>query len=302
MYIQWQVGEGERRAVFLQEGPKEGIIVSFTCPSLKRQKVDVIVGASSEDVRACLRRAFRAICAQGFDVRKALSSVGIVFPNGCVPREGPGDSGKFLGGVVGHIEEMVFGRLVFDGGSERFSVTSHVEPVSPAIGRKAGERLPLFVGLGHVFVKEMLPQEAPRHVVRGGHIGGKTINCFVEGDAGVRWTVGEVEPNAWIVLKEVQEQQIDACGRGLAGADGRLEEGLNDALVVNEEVHVLLVDSIVVRGKPRQGALKGRQFGVKGGSGEDPVRVLRDGDACMCDDGGVSAAFVFFPESAVCID
>ena len=73
-----------------------------------------------------------------------------------MPREGPGDPGKFLGGVVGHIKEMVLGCLIFDGGPERLSVASHVEPVSPTIGRKAGECLPLLVGSGHVFVKEML--------------------------------------------------------------------------------------------------------------------------------------------------
>ena len=34
VYVQGQVGEGERRAVFFQECPKEGVVVSFTCPSL----------------------------------------------------------------------------------------------------------------------------------------------------------------------------------------------------------------------------------------------------------------------------
>ena len=63
MDVQQQVGESERRAVFLKEGSKEGVVVSFTCPSLKRREVGSIVGASSKDVRACLRRAFRAICA-----------------------------------------------------------------------------------------------------------------------------------------------------------------------------------------------------------------------------------------------
>ena len=157
MHVQGQIGEGERRAVFLQEGPKEGIIVSFTCPGLERRKVGVIVGASGEYVRARLRRALGAICAQGFDVRKAFSSVGVVFPNGRVPREGPGDPGKFLGGVVGHVEEMLFGCLVFDGGPERLSISSYVEPVSPTIGREASECLPLFVGFGHVLIEEMLP-------------------------------------------------------------------------------------------------------------------------------------------------
>ena len=43
-----------------------------------------------------------------------------------------------------------------------------------------------------------------------------------------------------------------------------MEKGLNDALVVNEEVHVLSVDNVVVRGKPCQGALEGHEFGIKG--------------------------------------
>ena len=68
MYVQGQVGEGERRAVFFQECPKEGVVVSFTCPSLKRRKVNAVVRATGEYVRARLRRAFRAVGAQGFEV------------------------------------------------------------------------------------------------------------------------------------------------------------------------------------------------------------------------------------------
>ena len=115
------------------------------------------MGAGGEYVCVCLRHTLGAVCAQGFDVRKVFSSVGVIFPNGRMSREGPGDPGKFFGGVVGHIEEVVLGCLVFDGRPERLLVTPHVEPVSPAIGRKAGERLPLFVGLGYVLIEEVLP-------------------------------------------------------------------------------------------------------------------------------------------------
>ena len=117
-------------------------------------------GASSEYVRACLHSALRAVGAESLDVGEMFPSIGVVFSNGGMSGEGSGDSSKFLGGVVSHIEEMVFGCLVFDGGPERLLVTSHVEPVSPVIGGKASEHLPLFVGLGHVFIEEMLSRNA----------------------------------------------------------------------------------------------------------------------------------------------
>ena len=63
VHVQWQIGESEHRAVFLQEGLKEGIVVSFTCPRLERRKVGIIMGASGEYVRAHLHRALGAICA-----------------------------------------------------------------------------------------------------------------------------------------------------------------------------------------------------------------------------------------------
>ena len=157
MYIQRQVGEGERRAVSFQESSKEGVVVSFTRPGLEGQEVGVVVGARSENVCACLSGAFRAVGAESLDVREAFPSIGVVFSNGGMSSKGSGDPSKFLRGVVGHVKEVMIGCLVFDGGPERLPVTSYVEPVSPAIGREAGECLPLFVGFGHVPVEEVLP-------------------------------------------------------------------------------------------------------------------------------------------------
>ena len=157
MYVQRQVGEGERRAVSFQESLKEGVVVLFTRPGLEGREVGVVVGARSENVCACLSGAFRAVGAESFYVQEAFPSIGVVFSNGGVSSKGSGDPSKFLRGVVSHFEEVMFGCLVFDGGPERLPVTSYVEPVLPVIGREAGERLPLFVGFGHVLVKEMLP-------------------------------------------------------------------------------------------------------------------------------------------------
>ena len=157
MYVQRQVGEGKRRAVFFQESPKEGVVVSFACPNLKRRKMDAIMRAAGEYVCACLHCAFRAVGAEGFDVRKALPPIGIVFSNGSMPGKGPGDPGEFFGVVVHHVKEVVLGAFVFNHRLEGLPVASHIEPVSPVIGGEAGERLPMFVGLGHMFIKEVLP-------------------------------------------------------------------------------------------------------------------------------------------------
>ena len=78
----------------------------------------------------------------------------------------------------------------------------------------------------------------------------------------------------------------------MAGADGHLKERLDDAFVVNQEVYVVLVNDVVMRGKPRQGALEGCQFSIKGRGGEDPVRMFSDGGASAGDDGGVGTALV----------
>ena len=120
----------------------------------------------------------------------------------------------------------------------------------------------------------MLPEMTVRKAIRGRHAGGEAIDRLVEGDTGMGWTVQKVEPNARVVFKEVQKEQVDACGCGLAGADGHLEERLDNTLVVNQEVNILLVNDVVVGGNPRQGTLKGRQLSVKGGRSEDPVRMF----------------------------
>ena len=133
-----------------------------------------------------------------------LSSVGVVFPNGHVSCEGSGDPGKLVGGVVGHVKEMVFGCFVFYCWLEQFLITSHVEPVAPMVGGEASKRLPLLIGLGHVLIKEVLPQNATGGFVGGGCVGGQAVNCFIEGNAGVGWAVRKVKPDARVALKKVQ--------------------------------------------------------------------------------------------------
>ena len=59
------------------------------------------------------------------------------------------------------------------------------------------------------------------------------VNHLIEGDTRVGWAVRDVKSNARIAFKEVQEQQVDARGRGLTGADRHLEKRLDDAFVVN---------------------------------------------------------------------
>lgn len=64
VHVQRQVSKGERRAVFFQEGPKEGVIVLLACPSLKQWKVDIVVGAGGEYVHMCL--CLRGSWCRGF--------------------------------------------------------------------------------------------------------------------------------------------------------------------------------------------------------------------------------------------
>ena len=59
------------------------------------------------------------------------------------------------------------------------------------------------------------------------------VNHFIEGNAGVGWAMRDVKLAAQVAFEEVQEQQVDAHGRGLTGVDGHLEKRLNDAFVVN---------------------------------------------------------------------
>ena len=69
--------------------------------------------------------------------------------------------------------------------------------------------------------QEMLMEHASgeaRGVVVGG---GKMINLLVEGDARVRWTIGDMDTEIWTALEEVVEEEVNASGSGLAGADVR---------------------------------------------------------------------------------
>ena len=134
-------------AIFLQEGPEEGVVVSFAGPSLERWQVNDVMGTAGEYMRACLRCAFVTVGAKGFDVWEAVSSIGVVLSNGRMACEGPGYPGELLGVVVGHVKEMVFGTLVLNRGLERLPFSSHIEPVTAPVGWKAVERLPLFVCL-----------------------------------------------------------------------------------------------------------------------------------------------------------
>ena len=106
-----------------------------------------------------------------------------------MPSEGSGDSGELFWVVVSHVKEMVFGTFVLDCGSEWLSLLAYVNPVLSLVGGEASKHLPLFVCLGHVFLKEVLPQPTLRRVAGDRHIGGEAINCFIEGDARMGWAV-----------------------------------------------------------------------------------------------------------------
>ena len=145
--------------------------------------------AAGEYVCACLYCAFQAIGAEGLDVGEALPPIGVVFSNGSVPSEGPGDPGEFFGVVVCHVKEMALGAFVFDRWSEGPSVAPYVEPVPPMIRGEARKCLPLLVGLSHVLFKKMLLQLTAWKAVGSGHVGGKTVDRLIEGDTGVGWAV-----------------------------------------------------------------------------------------------------------------
>ena len=138
MDVERQVGESERRAVFFQKGPKESVVVSFACPGLERREVVVVLWASGQNVCARLDSPFGTVGAEGLDVREVFPSIGIIFSNGGVPGEGPSDPGEFLGGVVGHVKEVMLGCLVFDSRSERFTIASDIEPVATPVRGEAG--------------------------------------------------------------------------------------------------------------------------------------------------------------------
>ena len=57
-----------------------------------------------------------------------------------------------------------------------------------------------------------------RGVVVGG---GKAVDLLVEGNARVRWTVGDMDTEIRMALEEVVEEEVNASGGGLAGADVR---------------------------------------------------------------------------------
>ena len=93
------------------------------------------MGATSEYVCARLCCAFVAIGAEGFHVWEAITTVGVIFSNGRVPREGSGDPGDFSGVVVSHVEEVMLSAFVLDHGPERLFLSPDVEPRPAAIGR-----------------------------------------------------------------------------------------------------------------------------------------------------------------------
>ena len=67
--------------------------------------------------------------------------------------------------------------------------------------------------------QEVLTKHASREA-RGVVVGGgKVIDLLVERDARVRWTIGDMDTEIRTALEEVMEEEVDASGGGLAGAD-----------------------------------------------------------------------------------
>ena len=120
-----------------------------------------------------------------------------------MPSEGSSDPGDLLGVVVRHVEEMMLGAFVFDCRPKGLSIASYIEPIPSSIGGGASERLPLFVGLSHVFVKEVLAQSSAGKAVGGGHAGGKAVDRLIEGDARMGRAVREMEPDTRVALEKV---------------------------------------------------------------------------------------------------
>ena len=50
---------------------------------------------------------------------------------------------------------------------------------------------------------------------------GEMIDLLVERNARVGWAIGDVDTEIWTALKEVVEEEVNAGGSGLAGADVR---------------------------------------------------------------------------------
>ena len=57
-----------------------------------------------------------------------------------------------------------------------------------------------------------------RRVIVGG---GKTVDLLVERDARVRQAVGDMDAEVRATLEEIVEEEVDASGSSLAGADVR---------------------------------------------------------------------------------
>ena len=62
------------------------------------------------------------------------------------------------------------------------------------------------------------------------------VNLFIERNTRVGWAVGNMDVEVWSVLEKIVEEEVDVSGGHLAQADVRLQERLDDAFVVNEEV------------------------------------------------------------------
>ena len=132
--------------------------------------------------------------------------------------------------------------------------------------------------------------------------GGETVNLLVEGNARVGWAVGDVNAEVQSALKEIVEEEINASSGGLAGADVHFQEGLNDALVVNEEMNDRGVDHVIVGAQPGECAFEGRYFCVEGGGREDPFHMFCHNPSGPGDQNGLGSEALFFPEAPVGID
>ena len=74
------------------------------------------------------------------------------------------------------------------------------------------------------------------------------------------------------------------CCRHLAGADVCFQEGLNDTLVVDKEVDHGGVNHVIMCAQPRDSALEGSYFCIKGGGCEDPLDMFGDDLSSLSDD------------------
>ena len=162
-----------------------------------------------------------ACATLGGEAWKAIRSGGIVLTYGSVAGDSAGETGEVVHVVVGHVDEMQARVTVFKPGGERPLFSSDQEPVTTSVRLEAAEGLPLSVGRFEMVFQEMLAKHAPgeaRGVVVGG---GETIDLFIERNARVRWTVGDMDTEIRAALEEVVEEEVNASGSGLAGAGVR---------------------------------------------------------------------------------